>query len=262
MNEQSRRNARRGFTLVELIVVIAIIGVLIGLILPAIQKARVAAQRAQALSDISQLSVAIANAKTTMEARYVPSIIASNSDFTQFFGTRFNTSAIPSYASSMNGNQCLVFFLGGYNGSAFGQGFSTNSASPFAGPSPTSPSRAPFYDFPQNRMSGLMATQGAPPMFLDPWGMPYFYMTSKDGNGMPGDYATTDSNQAGSVSAFTDASGKHLNYSGFQIVSAGPNMRVGPGGGWSPGVGLYAPNTNLPGYDDLSNFYGKPLGSQ
>jgi prepilin-type N-terminal cleavage/methylation domain-containing protein/prepilin-type processing-associated H-X9-DG protein len=79
---QAREFARpRGFTLIEMLVVIGIIGVLVALLLPAIQAARESSRRTSCVNNLRQLGIALQNYESShrgLPAGYISQVVKVN----------------------------------------------------------------------------------------------------------------------------------------------------------------------------------------
>lgn len=89
-----RRICRRGFTVVELLAAISIIGLILSLLAPAIQNARESARRIQCRSNLKQLMLAVHNYDSVYRC-FPPAMIASGQPTWDIEGMRFHATLLP-----------------------------------------------------------------------------------------------------------------------------------------------------------------------
>ena len=107
-----RRYGRRGFTLIELLVVISIIGVLIALLLPAVQAAREAARRIQCTNNLKQLGLALHNYEGTNGALPIGVIVTRTPSGDPIFGGWGPLARILPYIEGQNQFNACNFSVG------------------------------------------------------------------------------------------------------------------------------------------------------
>ena len=289
------QTAPRGFTLLELLITISIIGILMALILPAISGARRNVQESAVAAEITQLDQAIASFKSRFGVEPPSSLLipASSAGWTAEDRQRvlrvwdqfdFATCGGLGYAGTaihLNGAECLVFFLGGVNspgpsGVASLIGFSKNPRTPWA--SGGGNRDVPFYDkFLPDRLVDVDG-DGAPE-FLDSLpgqAVPYLYLSSQGKS-----YDISNSVTPDQFDVFTDPPAtialplsRNMSFvylqangstpqraSSFQIVSPGFDGAYGYGGIYLDGAQLVNIDLNSDG-DELDIIDATPANGR
>lgn len=267
LQHRRTRQCRQGFTLLELLIVIMIIGILLAILVPAISNVRTNARVAQVRTEINGLEGALNDFKVKF-GDYPPSRITlyhnaaawgntSNSEVLRSraiirrFWPQFNfnsTAAYPwSATTELRGAECLVFFLGGVCNTSDSTaliGFSNNPATPF---DQTTTSRTgPFFEFDGGANGRLITsiTSGGYNFqaYRDPLPnqtQPYIYASSYDGQGYEAADVQASAAMAAGQTRLTNsaylqtAGGTALKNKSFQIISPGFDQQFGLGGVWN-----------------------------
>ena len=235
---------RRGFTLIEMLVVVTIIGILAGLITAAALRARTRARIALIVLEISELDAACKKFKERF-GDYPPDggDVAATTRFLRKAFPRMTTGSAPSATPAT----ALVVWLGGMTG-ADGRpnGFSADPAIPFDA---TATGRIePFFDFDTSRLKSN--TYWPPGVTIDTTGTKAGYVYFRAENG---DYSTKNWNGGGAMKdgRITTGTQPWMNPGSFQIRACGLDGKWASGWATVFGVGTnYKPED----FDDITNF--------